>query len=60
MSSYNAIIDLKKGSGGNEVSVILSEIYISTNFNWSINPPCVEHFSFTATPGLKCLPNGYN
>lgn len=47
------------GFGGNEVGEFSSQIYNSTNFNWSTDPPAnIEYFEFTATPGLKCLPNG--
>ena len=54
----NIVISDFVGSGGNEVCEVLSEIYSSTNFNWSIDSPHVNHFEFTVTPGLKCLPNG--
>ncbi|VVC28111.1 PiggyBac transposable element-derived protein [Cinara cedri] len=49
------------GSGENEVSEVLSEIYSSTNFNWSTDSPTnTEYFEFIPTPVLKCLPNGDN
>jgi len=54
----NNVISDFVGFGGNEVDEVLTESYSSTNFNWSTDSPHVNHFEFTATPGLKCLPNG--
>jgi len=33
-------------------------MYSTTNFNWSTDSQIINHFEYTATPGLKCLPNG--
>lgn len=43
---------------GNNVSQVLSEVNSPTNVNWFTDPPNIVNFEFTATPGLKSLPNG--
>ncbi|KAL4091170.1 hypothetical protein QTP88_025907 [Uroleucon formosanum] len=55
---YKILLSDYVGSGGNEVSEVLSEMYSSTNFNWSTDSQNVSHFEYTATLELKCLPNG--
>jgi len=54
----NIVMSDYVGSGGNEVGEDFSEMYSSTNFDWSADSQNVNHFEYTATPGLKCLPNG--
>lgn len=54
----NIVMSDYVGSRGNEVGEDLSEMYSSTNFDWSTDSQNINHFEYTATPGLKCLPNG--
>ncbi|KAL4104132.1 hypothetical protein QTP88_019445 [Uroleucon formosanum] len=54
----NIVMSDYVGSRGYEVGEDLTEIYSSTNFDWSTDSQNINHFEYTATPGLKCFPNG--
>jgi hypothetical protein len=49
----NIVMSDYVGSGGNEVGEDLSEMYSSTNFDWSTDSQNVNHFEYIASPGLN-------